>query len=105
MTITVLDANDNTPTFANVSYSVNLFTDILPGETVIEVQTSLEICGLTLHFMMLEWNCASMVQHFCVFQLSAIDSDAGPNGQVNYRILAGDQGHFLIGTRSIKGRD
>ncbi|GLD62943.1 protocadherin-15-like protein [Lates japonicus] len=65
VTITVLDANDNTPTFANVSYNVNLFTDMMPGESVI--------------------------------QLSAVDSDAGPNGQVTYRILAGDQGHFLIG--------
>uniref|UniRef100_A0A8C4H927 Cadherin domain-containing protein n=1 Tax=Dicentrarchus labrax TaxID=13489 RepID=A0A8C4H927_DICLA len=63
--ITVLDANDNTPTFTNVSYNVNLFTDMMPGETVL--------------------------------QLSAVDSDAGPNGQVTYRILAGDQGHFLIG--------
>lgn len=36
-----------------------------------------------------------------VFQLSAVDSDAGANGQVNYRILVGDQGHFLIDTRSI----
>lgn len=54
VTITVLDANDNTPTFDNVSYSVNLFTDIIPGETVIEVHTSLEICGLTLHFIMVE---------------------------------------------------
>lgn len=52
--ITVLDANDNTPTFANVSYSVNLFTDITPGETVIEVHTILEICDLMLHFMILE---------------------------------------------------
>lgn len=34
-----------------------------------------------------------------VFQLSAVDSDAGVNGQVNYRILVGDQGHFLINTR------
>ncbi|CAJ1081054.1 protocadherin-15-like isoform X4 [Xyrichtys novacula] len=64
--ITVLDANDNTPTFANVSYNVNLFTDMMPGETVL--------------------------------QLSAVDSDAGPNGQVTYRILAGDQGHFVIGS-------
>ncbi|XP_056286606.1 protocadherin-15-like [Pseudoliparis swirei] len=63
--ITVLDANDNTPTFANVSYDVNLFTDVMPGETVM--------------------------------QLAAVDSDAGPNGQVTYRIIAGDQGHFLIG--------
>ncbi|XP_053270320.1 protocadherin-15 [Pleuronectes platessa] len=65
VTITVLDANDNTPTFANVSYNVNLFTDMMPGETVL--------------------------------QLSAVDSDAGPNGQVTYRILAGDQEHFIIG--------
>uniref|UniRef100_A0A8C9XI36 Protocadherin-15 n=1 Tax=Sander lucioperca TaxID=283035 RepID=A0A8C9XI36_SANLU len=65
VTITVLDANDNTPTFANASYNVNLFTDMMPGETVL--------------------------------QLAAVDSDAGPNGQVTYRILAGHQGHFLIG--------
>uniref|UniRef100_A0A4W6E4J8 Protocadherin-15 n=1 Tax=Lates calcarifer TaxID=8187 RepID=A0A4W6E4J8_LATCA len=56
VTITVLDANDNTPTFANVSYNVNLFTNMMPGESII--------------------------------QLSAVDSDAGPNGQVTYRILA-----------------
>lgn len=37
VTITVLDANDNTPTFANVSYHVNLFTDMMPGETVLQV--------------------------------------------------------------------
>uniref|UniRef100_A0A8C5GN97 Protocadherin-15 n=1 Tax=Gouania willdenowi TaxID=441366 RepID=A0A8C5GN97_GOUWI len=54
--ITVLDANDNTPTFPNVSYNVNLFTDMMPGETVL--------------------------------QLTAVDSDAGRNGQVTYRILA-----------------
>ncbi|XP_047465769.1 protocadherin-15-like isoform X3 [Mugil cephalus] len=65
VTVTVLDANDNTPTFPNVSYNVNLFTDMTPGETVL--------------------------------QLSAVDSDAGQNGQVTYRILAGDQGQFLIG--------
>ncbi|XP_049614964.1 protocadherin-15 isoform X1 [Syngnathus scovelli] len=65
VTITVLDANDNTPTFANVSYSVHLYTDMMPGETVL--------------------------------QLSAVDEDDGPNGQVTYRILAGDQGQFLIG--------
>nr|XP_043869853.1 protocadherin-15-like [Solea senegalensis] len=63
--IAVLDANDNTPTFANVSYNVNLFTDMMPGETVL--------------------------------QLSARDADAGPNGDVTYRIVAGSQGHFLIG--------
>uniref|UniRef100_A0A8C6SXG3 Protocadherin-15 n=1 Tax=Neogobius melanostomus TaxID=47308 RepID=A0A8C6SXG3_9GOBI len=68
VTITVLDANDNTPTFGNVSYNVNLFTDMRPGETVI--------------------------------QLSAMDSDGGPNGLITYRILAGDQGQFIINNRS-----
>ncbi|XP_068611043.1 protocadherin-15-like [Brachionichthys hirsutus] len=69
VTITVLDANDNTPTFANVSYDVDLFTDMEPGGTVL--------------------------------QLSAVDSDAGLNGQVTYRILAGGQGHFLIDSTGI----
>uniref|UniRef100_A0A669DWN5 Protocadherin-related 15b n=1 Tax=Oreochromis niloticus TaxID=8128 RepID=A0A669DWN5_ORENI len=63
--ITVLDANDNTPTFPNVSYNVNLFIDMMPGEAVL--------------------------------QLSAFDSDAGQNGLITYRILAGHQGHFVIG--------
>lgn len=39
VTITVLDANDNTPTFSNVSYSINLFTDMMPGEAVLQVHT------------------------------------------------------------------
>nr|XP_057918204.1 protocadherin-15-like [Doryrhamphus excisus] len=64
VTITVLDANDNTPTFANVSYDVHLYTDMMPEETVL--------------------------------QLSAVDSDEGSNGKVTYRILAGDQGQFVI---------
>lgn len=39
VTVSVLDANDNTPTFSNVSYSINLFTNMLPGETVLQVLT------------------------------------------------------------------
>uniref|UniRef100_A0A3B4YZ70 Protocadherin-15 n=1 Tax=Seriola lalandi dorsalis TaxID=1841481 RepID=A0A3B4YZ70_SERLL len=35
--ILVLDANDNTPTFAEVSYSVEVFTDMQPGETVLQL--------------------------------------------------------------------
>uniref|UniRef100_A0A3Q2SPV1 Protocadherin-related 15a n=1 Tax=Fundulus heteroclitus TaxID=8078 RepID=A0A3Q2SPV1_FUNHE len=35
--ILVIDANDNTPTFAQVSYSVEVFTDMQPGETVLQV--------------------------------------------------------------------
>ncbi|XP_062311271.1 protocadherin-15-like, partial [Osmerus eperlanus] len=37
VTITVLDANDNSPTFTNVSYSVQVYTDMLPGETVLQL--------------------------------------------------------------------
>lgn len=33
----MLDANDNTPTFSNVSYNVNVFTDMAPAETVLQV--------------------------------------------------------------------
>lgn len=35
--ITVIDANDNTPAFPNVSYSVNVYTDMQPGDTVLQV--------------------------------------------------------------------
>uniref|UniRef100_A0A8C7Q869 Protocadherin-15 n=1 Tax=Oncorhynchus mykiss TaxID=8022 RepID=A0A8C7Q869_ONCMY len=35
--ITVIDANDNTPTFLNSSYNVNVYTDIQPGETVLQL--------------------------------------------------------------------
>lgn len=46
VSITVLDANDNTPMFTNVSYHVNLFTDMMPGETVIQVHAVLGIYSL-----------------------------------------------------------
>ncbi|KAK7901865.1 hypothetical protein WMY93_018634 [Mugilogobius chulae] len=35
--ILVIDANDNTPTFGQVSYSVEVFTNMQPGETVIQL--------------------------------------------------------------------
>uniref|UniRef100_A0AAQ4Q911 Protocadherin-15 n=1 Tax=Gasterosteus aculeatus aculeatus TaxID=481459 RepID=A0AAQ4Q911_GASAC len=35
--ILVIDANDNTPTFAEVSYSIEVFTDMQPGETVLQL--------------------------------------------------------------------
>lgn len=42
--ITVLDANDNTPIFPNVSYNVNLFIDMMPGEAVLQVHTLEHTC-------------------------------------------------------------
>ncbi|XP_062436797.1 protocadherin-15 isoform X2 [Rhea pennata] len=35
--IVVIDANDNTPTFSNISYSVKIYTDMGPGEGVIKL--------------------------------------------------------------------
>ncbi|XP_053094751.1 protocadherin-15b isoform X3 [Pangasianodon hypophthalmus] len=38
--ITVIDANDNTPTFPNVSYSVSVYTDMQAGEVVLWLTAS-----------------------------------------------------------------
>lgn len=35
--IVVIDANDNSPTFSNISYNVKIYTDMRPGESVIKV--------------------------------------------------------------------
>lgn len=35
--ITVIDSNDNTPTFSNISYSVSVYTDMQAGEVVLWV--------------------------------------------------------------------
>ncbi|XP_016155011.1 PREDICTED: protocadherin-15 isoform X2 [Ficedula albicollis] len=35
--ILVIDANDNTPTFSNISYNVKIYTDMKPGEGVIKL--------------------------------------------------------------------
>uniref|UniRef100_A0A8C3R0M7 Protocadherin related 15 n=1 Tax=Cyanoderma ruficeps TaxID=181631 RepID=A0A8C3R0M7_9PASS len=35
--ILVLDANDNSPTFSNISYNVKIYTDMRPGEGVIKL--------------------------------------------------------------------
>lgn len=41
--ILVIDANDNSPTFSNISYNVKIYTDMRPGEGVIKVTWSLFI--------------------------------------------------------------
>ncbi|XP_038629350.1 protocadherin-15b isoform X4 [Scyliorhinus canicula] len=35
--VLVIDANDNTPIFQNISYKVNVYTDMKPGEPVIQL--------------------------------------------------------------------
>ncbi|KAM5140959.1 protocadherin-15 [Mantella aurantiaca] len=35
--IVVIDANDNTPTFSNISYNVKIYTDMAPGENVLRL--------------------------------------------------------------------
>lgn len=37
--IQVMDANDNTPTFPEISYDVYVYTDMRPGDSVIQVTT------------------------------------------------------------------
>uniref|UniRef100_A0A663DYS0 Protocadherin-15 n=1 Tax=Aquila chrysaetos chrysaetos TaxID=223781 RepID=A0A663DYS0_AQUCH len=66
--ILVIDANDNSPAFSNISYNVKIYTDMRPGESVVK--------------------------------LTAVDADEGPNGQIVYEILAGDQGDFIINDRT-----
>lgn len=49
--ILVIDANDNTPTFAEVSYSVQVFTNMQPGETVLQVINPAISCPTFLPFL------------------------------------------------------
>ncbi|XP_059421808.1 protocadherin-15a [Carassius carassius] len=44
--ILVIDANDNTPTFSQVSYSVEIFTNMLPGQTVLQLTAQDADAGL-----------------------------------------------------------
>ncbi|XP_042625557.1 protocadherin-15-like [Cyprinus carpio] len=44
--ILVIDANDNTPTFSQVSYSVEIFTNMLPGETILQLTAQDADAGL-----------------------------------------------------------
>ncbi|XP_075469049.1 protocadherin-15 isoform X1 [Ascaphus truei] len=37
VTILVIDANDNSPTFSNISYNVKIYTDMTPGESIIRL--------------------------------------------------------------------
>lgn len=61
--ILVIDANDNTPTFSNISYNVKIYTDMRPGEGVIKVISGL-LFPLLAHFLLavhgfvlLNWKC------------------------------------------------
>lgn len=47
--ILVIDANDNTPTFAKVSYNIEVFTDMQPGETVLQVIKRESLLLLHIH--------------------------------------------------------
>lgn len=57
--ILVLDANDNTPTFAEVSYSVEVFTDMQPGDTVLQViNPATALSPPSFSFSVLLWHSA-----------------------------------------------
>ncbi|CDQ58253.1 unnamed protein product [Oncorhynchus mykiss] len=58
--ILVIDANDNTPTFGEVSDTVEVFTDMQPGKTVLQViSTSLSIFLSLVLFLGLQINLLS----------------------------------------------
>lgn len=50
--IRVLDANDNTPTFPEISYNVYVYTDMSPGDSVIQVTNHIkkfeDICHVVM---------------------------------------------------------
>lgn len=57
--ILVIDANDNTPTFAKVSYSVEVFTNMQPGETVLQViNPAIVLFPFSFSFGLLLWHSA-----------------------------------------------
>lgn len=69
--ILVIDANDNTPTFAKVSYNVEVFTDMQPGETVLQV---INRAIVLLHFSLSFVHCALHISLclYCTESLLAV---------------------------------
>lgn len=49
--ILVIDANDNSPAFSNISYNVKIYTDMRPGEGVIKVIFYIFVLALLNHFV------------------------------------------------------
>lgn len=45
--VLIIDANDNTPTFSQVSYNIDVFTNMQAGETVIQVSSAF-MCNLNI---------------------------------------------------------
>ncbi|XP_046709848.1 protocadherin-15b [Silurus meridionalis] len=82
--ITVIDANDNTPTFPNVSYSGSVYTDMQAGEVVLWVID----------------NSLTILTNSLLAQTHSFDTDEGSNGLISYSIVAGSQGHFIINNQT-----
>lgn len=55
--ILVIDANDNSPAFSNISYNVKIYTDMRPGEGVIKVISGLFISFVNSVFVSSRWAC------------------------------------------------
>lgn len=60
--ILVIDANDNSPAFSNISYSVKIYTDMRPGEGVIKVISGLFISFVNSLFVSGRWSRYHKVQ-------------------------------------------
>uniref|UniRef100_A0A3Q2Q5N3 Protocadherin-related 15a n=1 Tax=Fundulus heteroclitus TaxID=8078 RepID=A0A3Q2Q5N3_FUNHE len=102
--ILVIDANDNTPTFAQVSYSVEVFTDMQPGETVLVEMNCFGVSSITTvyievlppnnqsppRFPLLTYNLEiseAMRIGAILLNLQATDRENDP---ITYRIVSGD---------------
>lgn len=62
-----MDANDNTPTFPEISYDVFVYTDMNPGDSVIQVRIFEAIISL------------GIIQH--------IGEDIAEEMKVNFRLI------------------
>lgn len=60
--ILVIDANDNSPTFSNISYNVKIYTDMRPGEGVIKVISGLFISFVNSLFVSSRWYLYLLIQ-------------------------------------------
>ncbi|XP_078715933.1 protocadherin-15 isoform X2 [Lampetra fluviatilis] len=78
VTILVLDANDNTPVFTSLSYIANAYSNMIPGDPVIQLVASDADSGVNgnVHYQIL----AGDQGQFVINNVTGLLSVAGPGG-------------------------
>nr|XP_032805504.1 protocadherin-15 isoform X2 [Petromyzon marinus]XP_032805505.1 protocadherin-15 isoform X2 [Petromyzon marinus]XP_032805507.1 protocadherin-15 isoform X2 [Petromyzon marinus]XP_032805508.1 protocadherin-15 isoform X2 [Petromyzon marinus] len=78
VTILVLDANDNTPVFTSLSYIANAYSNMIPGDPVIQLLASDADSGVNgnVHYQIL----AGDQGQFVINNVTGLLSVAGPSG-------------------------